>query len=154
MATEIFLMKTTGGVLAPCDPQAAEYIAGLKLGAPVRAEVKRTRNYQFHKKLFALLNLAFEHWEPTEATYKGQIVQKNFNQFRNDVTVLAGFGETTITLKGEVRVVAKSLSFASMSQDEFDKLYSAVVDVILQRILTNYTRDDLDAVIDRLMGFI
>jgi hypothetical protein len=81
------------------------------------------------------------------------VVAKNFNQFRNDVVVLAGFFETTMTLKGEVRVIAKSLSFASMEQDEFDSLYNAVVSVILSKILKNYTRDDLDNVINRLLDF-
>lgn len=152
--TAIVLLKTPGGALVPADPQAAEYIASLKLGAPVKAEVKRMRNYQFHKKLFALLQLAFESWEPLEATYKGQTVAKNFDQFRNDVTVLAGHYETTVTLRGDVRLTAKSISFGAMSQDEFDQLYNATVNVILQRILKNYTREDLDAVIDRLMGFM
>lgn len=151
--TAIVLMKTPGGALVPADPQASEYIAKLKMGAPVKAEVKRMRNYQFHKKLFALLNFAFDNWEPTEATYKGQVAQKNFDQFRNDVTCLAGFGETTITLKGEVRVVAKSISFGSMSQDDFDALYNAVLNVILVKVLQNYDRDQLDAVLERLADF-
>lgn len=151
---EIVLLKTPGGALVPADPQATEYIAGLKLGAPVRAEVKRMRNYQFHKKLFALLNLAYESWEPTEATYKGQVVGKNFDQFRNDIVVLAGFFETTMTLKQEVRVVAKSISFGSMGQDEFDNLYNAVCNVILAKILKTYDREQLDEVMDRLTGFL
>ena len=151
--TAIVLLKTPGGALVPADPQATEYIAKLKLGAPVKAEVKRMRNYQFHKKFFALLDFAFENWEPSEATYKGEIVAKSRKQFRNDVTVLAGFGETTITLKGEVRVVAKSISFANMEQDEFDDLYSATVNAILKHVLTHYSRDDLDAVLDQLAGF-
>jgi hypothetical protein len=152
--TAIVLMKAPNGTLVPADPQATEYIAGLKLGAAVRVEATRMRNYQFHKKLFALLNFAFETWEPTEAVYKGQIVEKNFDQFRNDVIVLAGFFESTITLKGEVRVVAKSISFGSMEQDEFDKLYSAVCNVVLAKILKNYDREQLDAVMDRLTGFL
>jgi hypothetical protein len=152
--TQIVLMKAPNGALVPCDPQATEYIAGLKLGVAVRAEVKRMRNYPFHKKLFALLNFAFETWEPVEPTYKGQVVAKNFNQFRNDVVVLAGFFETTMTLKGEVRVIAKSLSFASMEQDEFDSLYESVVSVILRQILKTYSREDLDNVMNQLMGFM
>jgi len=152
--TAIVLMKTPGGALVPADPQASEYIARLKLGAPVKAEVKRMRNYQFHKKLFALLNFAFENWEPVEATYKGQVVRKNFDQFRNDVTCLAGFGETTITLKGEVRVVAKSISFGAMSQDEFDALYNAVCEVVVKRVLQNYDREALDEVMERLTRFL
>jgi hypothetical protein len=152
--TAIVLMKTPNGALVPADPQATEYIAKLKLGAPVKAEVKRVRNYQFHKKLFALYDFAFDNWTPTEATYKGQVVEKNREQFRGDLTVLAGHYITTVTLKGEVRLIPKSISFANMEQDEFDDLYNATVNVVLKRILTNYTRDDLDAVIDRLMGFL
>lgn len=149
----IVLLKAPNGALVPADQQATDYIASLKTGAAVRAEVKRMRNYQFHKKVFALLNLAFDAWEPTEATYKGEVIAKSFNQFRNDITVLAGYYETTVTLKGEVRLVAKSMSFASMEQDEFEKLYSSLINVVLQRILTKYTRSDLDSVIDRLMQF-
>jgi hypothetical protein len=151
---EIVLTKVAGGVLAPIDPQAAEYIAKLKTGAAVRATVKQQRNPRFHRKFMALLNLAFDAWEPAEATYKGQIVGKNFDQFRRDVTILAGHYEMAVNLKGETRLTAKSISFANMDEIEFGELYNAACNVILQRILTNYTRDDLDAVIDRLMGFI
>lgn len=151
--TEIVVTKTASGALVPADPQAVDFLAKLKLGAAVKVKVARMRNYQFHKKVFALLNLAFDAWEPTEKTYKGEVIAKSFDQFRNDITVLAGYYETTVTLKGEVRLVARSLSFASMEQDEFEQLYSSLINVILQRILTQYTRDDLDNVIDQLMQF-
>ena len=45
------------------------------------------------------------------------------------------------------RLKAKSMSFANMEQDEFDVLYYAVHDVIRQRILTNYSREELDEVL-------
>jgi hypothetical protein len=151
--TDIVLMKAAGGALVPVDQQAVDYITKLKLGAAVTATVRRQRNPAFHRKFFALLNLAFESWEPVDNTYKGQQVSKNFEQFRNDVTVLAGHYEMAVTLKGETRLTAKSISFGSMSQEEFESLYSATVDVILARILKNYTRDDLDNVINQLLGF-
>lgn len=151
---EIVLTKVAGGVLAPIDPQAAEYIAKLKTGAAVRATVKQQRNPRFHRKFFALLNLAFDHWEPAENTYKGQVVGKNFDQFRNDIVCLAGFYEMATNLRGEVRVTAKSISFASMDQAEFDDLYNAVVGVVLKHVLTTYSREDLDAVMDQLTGFL
>jgi hypothetical protein len=86
-------------------------------------------------------------------TYKGQPVTKNFDQFRNDVTVLAGHYEMAVTLKGETRLTAKSISFGNMSQEEFEDLYNATVDVILSRIMTSYSRDDLDNVINQLLSF-
>ena len=150
---EIVLTKAAGGVLVPCDPQAAAYVAKLKTGAAVRATVKQQRNPRFHRKFMALLNLAFDAWEPTEATYKGQVVGKNFDQFRRDVTILSGHYEMAVNLKGETRLTAKSISFANMSETEFGELYSAACSVILKRVLTNYTRDDLDRVIDQLTSF-
>lgn len=150
---EIVLTKAAGGVLVPIDPQAAEFIAKMKVGAAVRATVKLQRNPQHHKKFFALLNLAFDAWEPVQATYKGQVVGKNFDQFRNDIVCLAGFCEVAVNLRGETRVTAKSISFGSMDQAEFDDLYNATVNVVLKHVLTQYSRDDLDAVMDQLAGF-
>lgn len=151
--TDLVLTKTASGALSPIDPQAVEFIAKMKLGAAVTATVKRHRNPGHHRKFFALLNVAFDAWEPAAATYKGQVVGKNFDQFRNDVTVLAGHYEMAVNLRGETRLTAKSISFASMGQEEFDTLYSAVVNVILARILTNYTRDDIDNVVEQIIGF-
>jgi hypothetical protein len=151
---ELVLTKAPGGVLIPLDPQAAEYIGKLKLGQGVTATVKRHRNPRFHRKYFALLNLAFDAWEPVEAMYKGQVVGKNFDQFRNDIICLAGYFEMAVNLKGETRVTAKSISFGNMDEDEFGELYNATVNVVLKHVLTNYDREQLDAVMDRLTGFL
>ena len=40
-----------------------------------------------------------------------------------------------------------------MDEIEFETLYSATIDVILSRILTKYTRQDLDNVINQLLAF-
>ncbi|MGI4938054.1 MAG: DUF1367 family protein [Janthinobacterium lividum] len=151
--TDIILMKTPGGALVPADAQAAEYIAKLKLGVGVRAKVVRVNNPAFHRKMFALFNIAFDAWEPGEKEYKGVKVEKEFDRFRKDVTIMAGFYETSIDLRGEVRLAAKSLNFASMEQEERERVYSAVINVVLGKILTNYTREDLDAVVDRVLEF-
>lgn len=151
--TAIVLAKAAGGALIPLDQQAVDFLAKLKLGAGVTVEIKRHRNPGLHKKYFALLNLAYEAWEPTAATYKGEAVGKNFDQFRNDVTVLAGHYEMAVNLRGETRLTAKSISFGNMSAEDFEDLYSATVNVILAKIMTNYTRDDLDNVVEQLLRF-
>lgn len=151
--TEVFLAKNIAGCLVPVDHQSAEFLSGLKLGQGVTCRITKHRNIGFHRKFFALLNLAFESWEPGNLEYDGQPVQKEFDQFRNDVTVLAGYYESSVTLKGEVRLRAKSISFGSMKQEQFEKLYSAVIDIILQKILTNYTREDLDKVVEDILRF-
>ena len=151
--TDIVLMKTAN-VLVPHDEAAAEFIQKMKVGALMHADFKKVRNYKFHKKYFALVSFAFDQWEPRGGlTYQGQAVAKNKERFRKDIAILAGFFESTVNLKGEVRLEAKSISFSQMDEIEFEALYSATIDVILSRILTKYTRDDLEAVVEQLLRF-
>lgn len=150
---DLVLAKAANGALMPVDQQSIEAIAKLKLGQGVKVSIKRIRNLGHHRKMFSLLNLAYEAWEPPAQQYKGEAVQKNFDSFRNDIVILAGYGEASYNLRGEVRVRAKSMAFGSMSQEEFEALYSAVINVILSRILTNYTRDDLDNVVNQVLAF-
>lgn len=37
-----------------------------KLGTVLKADYKLVRNLAFHRRYLALLNLSFEHWEPTD----------------------------------------------------------------------------------------
>lgn len=146
-------MKAAGGALVPADPQAVDYIAKMKLGGAVKAKITKHNNPAFHRKMFALFNLGFEAWEPGELEYRGEKVAKQFDQFRRDITILAGYYDTTISFRGDVRLMAKSLNFSSMGQDEREELYSAVINVLLAKVLTNYTRDDLDEVVERILQF-
>ena len=128
----------------------------LEAGELVKVSLKIERNGKFHRKFFALLNVGFEAWDPgrKHKQHKGMPVAKNFEQFREDVTILAGFYEQTFDLRGHMKVKAKSISFASMDQQEFERVYSAVADVLLQHVLTRYSRADLDEVVERVMRFL
>ena len=151
--TEIVLMKVSN-ILVPHDEAAAVFIQKMKAGELTHADFKRVRNYKFHKKYFALLDFAFEQWEPRgNLTYKGMPVAKNKDRFRKDLIILAGFYDSTVNIRSEVRLEAKSISFSQMDEIEFEALYSTTIDVILSRILTKYTRQDLDNVINQLLAF-
>lgn len=155
--TDLVLIKTPSGQLAPADPQAAEYIAKLKLGAALKGKFTKARNPRFHRKAFALFQLAFEAWEPAELSYKGQVVAKDFDRFRKDLTILAGFYDAVTNIRGEVRLEAKSLSFGSMDDEEFAKVYAAILDVIWQKVLRDAARyksaAEVDAVVVQLLGY-
>lgn len=127
--------------------------SNIKNGEVVSCEIKRPRNYGFHKKFMALLNYAFGIWEPGEIEYHGKPVGKNFERFRKDVTMLAGYYEVVTNIKGEAKAEPLSISFGSMGADEFEKLYSKTIDVILKHVLTNYTKEDVDRVIENIIGF-
>ena len=115
--TELVLVRS-GDFLVPLDQQSHDIIQKLKPGVGLTVKFKLLNNPKFHRKLFKLFNLAFEAWEPGQHEYKGEKVSKEFNQFRNDVTVLAGFYEASVNLRNEVRLKAKSINFDSMEQDE------------------------------------
>lgn len=126
-------------------------------GEVIEIEAKLPRNSKFHRKFFALLNLAFEAWEPDRVRqqYKGLPVQKNFERFRSDVTIAAGYFDQTFDLDGNMKLEAKSIKFASMDDADFEMLYSAVVDVVLGKILTTYKdRAELDDVVAQVMRFV
>lgn len=125
-------------------------------GELIEASMVFPRNYRYHKKFMALLRLGFEHWEPgrKHKQYKGMPVAKNFDHFRKEVTILAGFYEQTFDLEGNMKLEAKSISFASMEDDEFEAVYSAVLNVLLDKVFTRYAgRAEVDAVIDQIMRF-
>ena len=124
----------------------------VKSGEVIKVEFSKPRNTDFHRKYFALLNIGFDAFEP-KTRHKGATVDKNFNLFRKDVIIQAGFYTVTVNLNGELRLIAESISFASMGEAKFNNLYNKSVNVILQKVLTNYTRADLDEVVEQVLRF-
>lgn len=114
----------------------------------------RPRNPKLHRKFFAMLRHAFDHWEPRALTHNGQPVAKNFEAFREQVLILAGHYEQTFALDGTVQLRAKSIRFDKLDDDdEFARIYESVLLVLLEHVLTNYKRDDLDRVVAELEAF-
>jgi hypothetical protein len=129
----------------------------LEPGEIINFEAIFPRNGRFHRKFFAMLNFAFEAWEPNRSrkSYRGMPVAKNFERFRKDVVIQAGFYEQTFDLQGNMQLEAQSISFANMDDNEFEAVYSAVVDVILNKVLTTYkNRAEFDQVMSRIVGFM
>lgn len=151
-----YFRKLPGGTLVPDDDSTAEYLQKIKNGAVLGGEFAQPRNYEFHKRYFALLNLGFEAWEPIEREHNGLPVVKNFERFRKDVAIASGFYELTVNLKGETRAEAKSISFARMDDIEFNDLYQKTITLFLGKyqILCNY-RDaaEVEATVNAILGF-
>jgi hypothetical protein len=150
--TTIYVRKLYD-TLVPVDKISIEAMEKLKPNGEYKAELTQPRNYKFHKKVFALMHVAFDALQFTECEYQGQQVVKSFNQFRDDLTILAGSYDVVYNYKGDIRFEAKSWSFANMDEIEFQVLYSHLIDVILLKVLNNYTRDDLDNQVKIVLGF-
>lgn len=114
------------------------------------------RNPKFHRRFFALLDVGFDAWEPNRKrkTYKGRPMEKNREQFREDITILSGHYEQTFDLRGRMVIRAKSIKFASMDDIQFERLYQDVITVLLREVCIHYKdRAELDETVDRILGF-
>ncbi len=145
--------KKLPGRLVPADEQTANHLFNIKNKSILAVDFTQPRNYKFLQKYMTLINHGFETWEPPENSYKGMDVEKNPERFRKDVQILAGYGYPVVNIKGETRMESRSISFGKMSEDDFTKLYSSVINVLLKRVFKNYTRDDIDNAINELMEY-
>ena len=140
------MVKGAGGVLSPMLDIDAEALTKFKTGECYEIEIKRTRNPAFHRKVFAFFNFCYAHWKGDN---EFQNEQKQFDVFRSNLTVLAGYYDSFFSIKGEPRIEAKSLSYGSMSQDEFEDLYHALVNAAMRKIFTGCGVD----IENKLIGF-
>ena len=138
--TTITLEKTIDGTLRPLTDQDRENLKRWKTGDIAIMDLIKPRNGKFHRKFMAMVNLAFEYWEPEEVEHKGEMITpgKDFDEFRKWLTILAGYKEIIGYPDGSVRVRAKSLKFDKMDDMEFGRLYNNIINVILQKVLTTF----------------
>lgn len=141
--------------LVPVNEEAQDAMSKVGQGEIVRVpKFSRPRNLSFHRKWFALAKLAFDYWEPAaldDPKWQGVAPEKNFDRFRKDLTILAGFYEASYRLDGSVRIEAKSIAFANMDDAEFEKLYSATIDTARKYILKNFTDEDVRNSVDEML---
>lgn len=149
--------KAQGGMMVPADPAAEEFVRSIKAGAGMVVEVKKARNIRFHRKFFSLLQLAFDVWEPHgERTWNGMAVRKDFERFREDITILAGHYDVSYGLDGNVKLAAKSISFGNCDDLEFERVYNGVLDVVWEKILkeANFrSKEEVESVVCQLMEY-
>lgn len=151
-------VATAAGHLIPASIADQQAFQKLKPGVVYKVEATTERNILFHRKLFAMLNLAFEHWEPPPVDPKYEkfgTPKKCPDRFREEILIAAGWCELVYSMKyGEVRYVAKSISFSKLDDDlVFEGVYNRCLDAVLNMVLKNYKRDDLEQVIEQLLSF-
>lgn len=130
-----------------------------KLGERVRATVVKPRSNKFQRKFFALLRFAFDYWEPAEGDvppeYRGQLIEKDFDRFREDVTILCGFFTPVWNARGELRMQAKSIAFSEMEPEEFLRLYNTAIGVLMRLVMKSkgFSERQLEQAVDELLRF-
>jgi len=132
----MYLVKLKSGHYAPYDDKDYDASKKIKEGDVIKGT--KSRNYKFHKKAFALLNLAFENQDKYEV----------FEVYRKVMIIRAGFYDEAPTKNGEVYFIPKSLSFENMSANDFEAWYDATLNIVSKDLDT--APDDINA---EIQGF-
>lgn len=156
---ELLFQKGPAGLIPACE-EAADWLKRKKLGATILVDPREPRNGAYFRKWWALAKLGYDYWSENAATieYKGERVLPEFDRFRKDLIILAGFYRPVVNLKGELRIEPESLSWSSMTEERFDKLYEATIRVLLERVFNGtvcrtWTEAELRSVAEQILQF-
>ena len=131
-----------GNHLVAADLHADEFLTGVPENREVLVSIRRPRSVQQHRLFFGLLRLVAantDQW-PSEAA------------LLDDLKLALGHAETRVNLiTGEPYAVARSISFASMPQDEFRDFFDRALALLAERVLS-VSPDDLRREVDALTG--
>lgn len=118
----------------PADPEAQELFEAFRVGDVCRFKPTRVRNAAFLRKFFALIRLCVENTD-------GWDVQS----LREYVAIETGwFTPYTIpVLPGVVLKRPKSISFAKMSSEDFDRFFSKAINVLLRDVVPHINEREL-----------
>lgn len=131
---KISLVRTLGG-FKPAYDSDFELSKKIKLNEIYEYEFKKTRNYKFHRKFFALVNMVFQNQEQ----------YTNIEHLRKDLIIESGNYDLRYDLMGVEIREAKSISFSSMDDIKFSELYNDVIEVIIK-----YFHFDKDEIIENI----
>ena len=136
---DIFCKVTPYG-LVPLYDSDLEAKKRLRVGSVVRCKVSNPRNYEFHKKFFALVRLTFDNLPARLAEYwKINNEYDMLRRFKRDL----GYFTSTCNERGEKEIEYLSISFAAMEQYEFEHFYNQCIDLVLCKYIKGLDKHDL-----------
>lgn len=128
-----FFSISQNKLLLPHNEETREYVSKLQVGTVISADIKKARNYENHKRFFAFIKITFD-------------MQEFFTEieaYRYWLTMKCGWFDTIVAPNGFTIFKAKSISFESMDEIEFNKLFSSAIDVFLESFGKDVSYDDL-----------
>lgn len=143
---KINFVKHPGGTLTPASEIEAGRMERFKTGDTYEVSIVLRRNAKFHGKMFAFFNFCFKYWS-SDKEFANEA--KQFEVFRNNLTVMAGFYEEFHTIAGDVRIEAKSLAYDKMEPEEFEQCYNAQINAAMR----NLFRPEDTHIYNQLMSF-
>ena len=132
--------KVTEYGLVPMYDSDLQMKKRLKEGTVVRCRVSNPRNYEFHKKFFALLRMTYDNL-PAFLVEKWNIRNEDdmLRKFKRDL----GYFTSRRNSEGEIEIEYLSISFAAMEQQDFERFYEQCVDLVQYTYIKGIDREDI-----------
>lgn len=147
---KINVLNTSSGFV-PLTDEDYEEKKKLKIGREYQADFKMIRNYEFHKKFFALINCAFEYLNEEQTERLGGDNRFGRRNFRKEMLKAAGVVDMYYSItRDEMVIEAKSISFGNMDEAEFRDVYDAVKGAIFRTVLRGISEEEFNR---NLIGF-
>ena len=113
------LWRRIGNTAIPADARSLAFLQARKEGVAFVADTNGARNPKQLSLWWCLCALVCEAEDiPTP------------KQVSNDLKIALGHVDTHVDRMGDVHLIPKSIAFESMSQEEFDQLFKAAINVI------------------------
>ena len=136
---DIFCKVTPYG-LVPLYDSDYDLKKRLRVGSVVKCKVSNPRNYEHHKKFFALVRLTFDNLPSNLAEYfKVHNEEEMLRRFKRDL----GYFKTSLNERGEKEIEYQSISFSAMEQHEFERFYNQCIDLVLYKYIKGIDKEDL-----------
>jgi hypothetical protein len=106
-------------------------------------DIKKPRNYRFHKKVFALFNVMFNNQDRFE-------VKEVMIDY---IKIKAGIIEDLGIIDGKLCYKVKSISYAAMDEFEFNDFYVHIKRIAWKEFMPNSTEEEIDRAVAEYMRF-
>ncbi len=134
------LVRKQFGALRPANSDTEELIRKLKDGTEYSIELKRTRNLQWHRKYWLLCTIISENL-PDNVSKEGV---SDYIKIESGHVRLEKIG-------GEIHKFPKSISFSSMSAEEWESFWQRAVEVCCEKIIPGLVKEEIELEIFELL---
>ena len=136
---EAYLIRRGDGSFMPADSGDQELLKKFKIGDAIKFKFSKPRNYENHKRFFALLNLTTQNL-PERLPDRFE----NIDHLKDEILIGIGHCEWRISLGGVKYPIPKSIAFSKMDEIEFQAIYSLAANYILKWFLPDLTQEQLN----------
>jgi hypothetical protein len=129
------LIKTNDGSFVACDEESQAKMAKFKVGVVHSHDVKVNQNWILHKKIFGFFGFCCNYYYGDSEASKDEY---KLERHRKKLTVSAGYFKQVFDPNGVgFEIVALSLKYDSMPDDERQVFYKRITQAALDNVFNN-----------------